>query len=138
MSASPRRRARRRSMSSRTSTTSRVGLPRRGPSCNKSWTATPPAPHQILDRDSTSARAHNNLAVSWAAEGDFEHAGPRLETALSADPQDPGLWLNLGLLQYAIGDTSAALAPIAQGISLSGGYEQACGLLGVSTSEIAG
>src|SRR5262245_10471294 len=93
---------------------------------------------QILDPDSTSARAHNNLAVSWAAEGDFEHAGPRLETALSADPQDPGLWLNLGLLQYAIGDTSAALAPIAQGISLSGGYEQACGLLGVSTSEIAG
>jgi tetratricopeptide repeat protein len=91
---------------------------------------------RILDGDSGSARAHNNLAVAWAGEGDIEQARPHLEAAFAAAPEDPGLWLNLGLLQYAAGDTSAAWEPIAQGILLSGGYERACSLLGVSSDDV--
>ena len=88
---------------------------------------------QVLAEDPGSALAHNNLAVLSAASGDMagglEHAARAVESA----PDDPGVWLNLGLLRYASGgDAESALA---NGLSRSDGFEDACRLLGLQLTD---
>jgi tetratricopeptide (TPR) repeat protein len=91
-----------------------------------------------LALEPASARVHNNLAVAWADEGRYDEALAQMAEALASDRSDPGLWLNQGVLRYAIGDTAGAEAPLAHGLQLSGGYAQACRLLGLAADEGAG
>jgi tetratricopeptide (TPR) repeat protein len=84
-----------------------------------------------------SARLHNNLAVTLAALGDLDGALAHFDSALETDASDPGLWLNLGLAHVAAGDSAGAEEPLAQGVERSGGFENACRLLGVSVRQEA-
>jgi len=89
---------------------------------------------EALQRDPRSARAHNNLGVSYAAAGDLVKAREYFEAALALDPLDAGVWLNLGIVRAAIGDTSGADKALTEGLTRSGGYAGACRLLGLPTS----
>lgn len=79
-----------------------------------------------------SARAHNNLGNIHAARGEFAAAIERYREASELDAQDAGIWLNLGLVLHASGDTAAAEHPLSEGLARSGGYLEACRLLGLS------
>jgi len=87
-----------------------------------------------------SARAHNNLGDAHAARGEFAASIGDYRQALELDPADAGIWLNCGLVLQASGDTAAAADDLAQGLARSGGYVQACRLLGLSAddSEVKG
>jgi len=86
---------------------------------------------QALPMETNAARSHNNLANVIAAQGDVENALRHYESAVGEDDGDGGTWLNLGLVRYAIGDTVGAEEPLAKGLARSGGYEEACRLLGL-------
>ena len=86
---------------------------------------------QVLIGDAKSAAASNNLANVYAATGDVEKAVDHYWRALDVTPNDPGVWLNLGLVVYAYGDTTTSTTPIEEGLRLSGGYDEACGILGL-------
>ncbi len=86
---------------------------------------------EVLRREPHSARAQNNVAVILAAEGGFTPALRYLTGALTADPADAGIWLNLGLVKHAMGDSLGARKAIAEGLKRSGGLGPACRLLGI-------
>ena len=90
---------------------------------------------EVLHSNPGSATAENNLAVISVAEGDLKSAVTHCGGAIAADAADPGIWLNMGLLQYAAGDSAAANKSLAKGIELSGGYAEACKLLGMTPGE---
>jgi len=77
----------------------------------------------------------NNLGNVYAAMGDLGKAAEYYESALRLDEADAGMWLNLGLVRYAAGDTAGADAPLAQGVTRSGGYVESCRLLGLAPDE---
>jgi hypothetical protein len=87
---------------------------------------------EILTRAPESAVAHNNIAATCVAQGNMDEALSHYRTAVSGDPSDPGIWLNMGLIQAASGDSSGANETLARGIALSGGYVSACRLLGLT------
>lgn len=78
-----------------------------------------------------SARALNNLGNARAVQGDFTRAVEQYERALVSDREDAGIWLNLGLVHHALGDTAASSLALAEGLSRAGGYAEACALLGL-------
>jgi transglutaminase-like putative cysteine protease len=94
---------------------------------------------QTLERTGAGARrslrTENNLATVYAAQGDLEGAARHYESALALDSADGGVWLNLGILYYAAGDTLGAGLPLAMGVARCGGYAAACKLLGLPTEE---
>jgi len=90
---------------------------------------------RALALEPTSAMTRNNLANLDAAEGDVGGAAERYRAALAADSSDAGIWLNLGLVRYANGDSLEADKALAVGLARSGGYEAACQLLGLPYSE---
>jgi len=90
---------------------------------------------EMLRRDPQSARAHNNAAATYVAQGNTEKALEHLEAAVRLDPTDGGIWLNLGLVRYVSGDTLGAVEPLDRGIELSGGYSEACRLLGLPVDD---
>jgi hypothetical protein len=92
---------------------------------------------QALARRPQSPRAHNNLGNVHAARGAFPPAIERYRRAAELDPADAGIWLNLGLVLHAAGDTAAAEAPLAEGLARSGGYMEACRLLGLPADAAA-
>jgi tetratricopeptide (TPR) repeat protein len=85
-----------------------------------------------LGRHMGDAAILSNLGTVLAAQADLEGAARRYQEALSADDADGGVWLNLGLVRYALGDTTGAQEPLARGIEKSGGYAQACALLAIA------
>ena len=93
---------------------------------------------QALQADSASARLHNNLAVTDADEGHYADALAELRRATSSERSDPGIWLNIGVVRYASGDTAGAESFLARGLELSGGYAQACALLGLAADADTG
>jgi len=86
---------------------------------------------QALPTENHAARTHNNLANVLVAQGELEAALSHYESAIAAEEGDGGPWLNLGLVRHASGDTLAGERAVASGISRTGGYEQACRLLGL-------
>jgi hypothetical protein len=82
-----------------------------------------------------SARAHNNLGNAHAARGELSVASEDYRRALERDQGDAGIWLNSGLVQHAKGDTTLAAESLAQGLARSGGYAQACRLLGLPVED---
>lgn len=90
---------------------------------------------QILAKDPRSALARNNRAVTYAAEGDLTRAAEQLERAIEVDGGDAGVWLNLGLVRFASGDSLGARRPLDEGLRRSGGYTEACRLLGLSPRQ---
>jgi tetratricopeptide (TPR) repeat protein len=88
--------------------------------------------HALADEPG-SARTHNNLGVCEGVAGDLERASDEFRAATALAPDDPGPWLNLGLARYAAGDSTGAEDPLDRGIELSGGYAEACALLGIPT-----
>lgn len=78
-----------------------------------------------------SARALNNLGNARAVSGDPPGALEAYAHALERDPNDAGIWLNRGLLLHAVGDTTAAATAFARGVEQSGGYVEACRILGL-------
>jgi transglutaminase-like putative cysteine protease len=86
---------------------------------------------EMLRQNETSAAAHNNIGNICSVSGDIAGAIQHYEAALDADANDPGIWLNLGLVLYAYGDTANAAGPLKGGMELSGGYDTACSLLGL-------
>ena len=84
-----------------------------------------------------SPRTRNNLGAVYMALGDFGKAVQSFTTAAELDAADPGIWLNLGLTHYAAGDSAAADEALVRGLDLSGGYTQACALLGLAPGEEA-
>ncbi|MGH3054891.1 MAG: tetratricopeptide repeat protein [Gaiellaceae bacterium] len=93
---------------------------------------------KALSAEPSSARTLNNLAVVDAARGDLEGASTRLHAAQEIEADDPGPWLNLGLIREAAGDSSGASAALNRGIMLSGGYTQACAVLGIPAGDAGG
>jgi len=89
----------------------------------------------MMARGPESGRTRNNLAVACVAQGDIAGALSHCSAAVRLEPSDPGIWLNLGLIQYAEGDTAGASDALARGIALGGGYAQACKLLGLAPGE---
>jgi tetratricopeptide (TPR) repeat protein len=85
-----------------------------------------------LVREPESARTRNNLGATYAAQGDLDRASQQFRSAIDAEGSDAGYWLNLGLTRYAAGDSAGAEEPIAHGLELSGGYPEACALLGLA------
>ena len=90
---------------------------------------------EALRSEPNSARTHNNLAVGCVAAGDMACAVQHFTSALAADSSDAGVWLNLGLVRRALGDSSGADEALATGVRRSGGYPQACRLLGLGSIE---
>jgi tetratricopeptide (TPR) repeat protein len=82
-----------------------------------------------------SARVRNNLGDAHAARGEFAAAIADYRQALELDPADGGIWLNRGLLLQASGDTTAAAEDLAQGLTRSGSYVEACRLLGLPADD---
>ncbi len=79
-----------------------------------------------------SPQTRNNLANVYAAQGNLGPAIDLYEAAVKGDESDAGLWLNLGLVRYVSGDSLGAEEPLAQGVTRSGGYLEACRLLGLA------
>ena len=79
-----------------------------------------------------SPQTSNNLANVYAAQGNMGSAIELYEAAVKSDASDAGLWLNLGLVRYVSGDSLGAEEPFSQGVTRSGGYLEACKLLGLS------
>jgi tetratricopeptide (TPR) repeat protein len=90
---------------------------------------------RILEEDPNSALAHNNIAATYAAAGDQDSALEHYLAAVDADPEDPGIWLNLGILRYAVGEPEAAESALSQGLARSQGFEEACHLLGLTVAD---
>jgi tetratricopeptide (TPR) repeat protein len=90
---------------------------------------------EILAGDPRSVRGHNNLAAVDLVDGRSAEALDHFRTALDIDPSDAGVWLNLGVARYASGDTLGADEPLIEGIERSGGYAEACRLLGIPAEE---
>jgi tetratricopeptide (TPR) repeat protein len=88
-----------------------------------------------LEREPSSARAHNNLAATYAAEGELTKAMEHLDRALAADDSDGGVWLNAGMVRHVAGDEGAARSAFRAGVERSGGLEPACRLLGVDLKD---
>lgn len=84
-----------------------------------------------LPREDHPARTHNNLGNVLVARGEVEQALGHYASATAAVDADGGPWLNLGLLRHAVGDSVGGDLALAHGITRSGGYEQACRLLGL-------
>lgn len=76
-----------------------------------------------------SALLLNNRGVVAAGAGRLDEARDFFARALDTEAHDPGIWLNLGLVRYAGGDSGDALEPVVQGLELSGGYAEAARLL---------
>jgi tetratricopeptide (TPR) repeat protein len=89
---------------------------------------------EVLSRNPESAAAHNNLAATYVAQGDIDDALRHCGEANRIDPSDPGIWLNMGLIEHASGDTVGGEQALARGIALSGGYAPACDLLGLAAA----
>jgi Flp pilus assembly protein TadD len=79
----------------------------------------------------------SNLGTVLAAQRDLPGAVSRYEKALTLDRADPGVWLNLGLVRYAMGDTAGAEEPLAEGIARSGGYDAVCRILALVPDPVA-
>jgi tetratricopeptide (TPR) repeat protein len=92
---------------------------------------------EALGREPRSAQVLNNLAVVEAAAGNLTLALEHCAAALELEAGDPGIWLNLGMLRYAAGDTLGAGEPLSKGMEMSGGWAQACRLLGLPAEEAA-
>jgi tetratricopeptide (TPR) repeat protein len=88
-----------------------------------------------LAKEPASSAILNNLGNVEAAQGNLAKAADRYGQALAADKSDSGVWLNLGLARYAAGDSVGSDEALAKGIELSGGYEAACAVLGLSLDE---
>jgi len=86
-------------------------------------------------RTPDSPQTTNNLAALDVARGDLDTAIGLYQRAARLDSSDAGIWLNLGLVRQARGDSADAAAAIARGVFLSGGYPQACALLGLATGD---
>jgi hypothetical protein len=80
---------------------------------------------------SRSARTLNNRGNVLAAAGDVAGALASYREAGAVDPDDAGIWLNRGLVSSVAGDSAAAEEALARGLEKSGGYEEACRLLGL-------
>lgn len=76
-----------------------------------------------------SALLLNNLGVVVAALGELELSIDYFSQAIDTERRDAGIWLNLGLARYVIGDSGQAMDPVVQGLELSGGYTEAARLL---------
>ncbi len=90
---------------------------------------------RVLEADPNSALAYNNLAIISMASADHEGALQHAALAAQYAPEDPGIWLNLGLLRYASGEVRAAEQALSNGLARSGGFEDACRLLGLKVSD---
>ncbi|HET9235084.1 MAG TPA: tetratricopeptide repeat protein, partial [Candidatus Eisenbacteria bacterium] len=87
---------------------------------------------RALASGTEEARTRNNLGAVFAAEGDLEQAAEAFQAAADLDHGDPGIWLNLGIVRYAMGDSVNAEVAFARGLDQSGSYEKACSLLGIA------
>jgi len=92
---------------------------------------------RVLADDPRSPLAHNNMAVLSAASGDMADALEHAARAAEYAPDDPGVWLNLGLLRYAAGDAAGAESALAGGLTRTAGFEDACRLLGLVVTDDA-
>jgi tetratricopeptide (TPR) repeat protein len=76
-----------------------------------------------------SAALLNNLAVVRSSAGETAAGIDLLTRALDTERRDAGIWLNMALLRYVSSDTGDAIAAVAQGLELSGGYAETVRLL---------
>lgn len=88
-------------------------------------------------REPRSAALLNNRGILDVAAGDLPAALQRFASALELDRDDPGIWLNLGVARYAAGDSLGAGDALRQGVEKSGGYAEACRLLGLPAAAEA-
>jgi hypothetical protein len=85
---------------------------------------------EVLRKNPKSAAALNDLGVLLARTGDTGAALERITAASRLAANDPGITLNLGLLEYAVGDSLRGKQAIARGLQLAGGNPAACRLFG--------
>ena len=92
---------------------------------------------RALDTDSRSARTLNNLGVLLLSANKAPEARQRFAAALAIDDTDAGMWLNLGLAIAAEGDLPALDHPVEEALRRSGGYSEACAVLGLDAGATA-
>lgn len=100
--------------------------------CATSPYVSPPQPESTAPAPTTSTTASGSGTVtvasaallqesrSYQAAQQYDAAAASLERALRIDPRNPELWLELGGLQFALGDANQAENMARKALSLSG------------------
>jgi hypothetical protein len=90
---------------------------------------------KILDEvargNGETASVLNNLGDVAFATDSLARAGAYYQRARELDPHNPGIQLNIGLLAFALGDTTAGLDALGEGVISAGGDVAAARILGV-------
>jgi tetratricopeptide (TPR) repeat protein len=79
----------------------------------------------VVKKSPGKARAHNNLGLSHAAEGDTEKAIRQYLTALRLDPEDETAHNSLGSAYISLGRTEEAMAEFRRALVLAPEYAEA-------------
>ncbi len=82
-----------------------------------------------------SGSLHNNFAIVLAGLDSLAEAEDHLWTALAMGADEPGVWLNAGMLRWAQGDTTRAIELLAHGVAAAGGTADAFRLLALSAED---
>jgi Flp pilus assembly protein TadD len=81
------------------------------------------------------AEARSNLGVALARDGRFADAQTAFEQATRSDAEDPGYWLNLGLLQLRAQRPEAAIEPLRRTLALQPNDAEARTLLAFALDQ---
>jgi len=90
---------------------------------------------QIITIVSDNAAAHNNLANLYVIEGRADAAISIYENARDLSPDDPGIYLNLGMGYLIVDNPTESQKMLEQAFQKLEDYEVACNLVGVSSQE---
>jgi hypothetical protein len=88
-----------------------------------------------LGKAPQSVAVHNNLGVVLAAQDSLAEASEHWRTALALGGSDAGIDLNLGLADWARGDSASGQPRLARAIAVAGGYDAACRMLGIAAAD---
>ncbi|MEK7616298.1 MAG: tetratricopeptide repeat protein [Patescibacteria group bacterium] len=83
------------------------------------YTETLPLLRRALDLDPGFFYAYQELAIVYAHEGDFIRSRDALLALRELRPQDPRVYLNLGKVEQALGNTREAIRWLTAGLPLS-------------------
>ncbi len=78
----------------------------------------PPESSAQARREETAAQAHLERAKKMLASDNFPGARAELERAIAADPGLADAYLNLGMVEYQLGDTAKAIPHLARAVEL--------------------
>jgi tetratricopeptide (TPR) repeat protein len=90
---------------------------------------------RLAEFRSAEAAAHNNLANLYVIEGRADAAISSYEKARNLSPDDPGIYLNLGIGYLITDNATESQKILEQAFQKLKGYKDACNLVGVPSQE---